>query len=102
MARVIGDMIANSAGATPISAQPNAGWPEMVNNRVVYVSTPDYMATFARRMFDGGAKILGGCCGTTPAHIKAIADALKTHAETATEQHAPRNVRVGSGPLRKG
>jgi homocysteine S-methyltransferase len=102
MARVIGDMIANSAGATPISAQPNAGWPEMVNNRVVYVSTPDYMATFARRMFDGGAKILGGCCGTTPAHIKAIADALKTHAETATEQPAPRNVRVGSGPLRNG
>jgi homocysteine S-methyltransferase len=99
MARVISDIISHAA--TPVSAQPNAGWPEMVNNRVVYVSTPDYMATFARRMLDGGAKILGGCCGTTPAHIKAIAQALKTPAETATEERPARAngaIRIGAHP----
>ena len=51
MARVITEMVGNAGGKTPISAQPNAGWPEMVNNRVVYVSTPNYMANFARRMY---------------------------------------------------
>ncbi len=75
MSRVIADMVSHAT--IPVSAQPNAGWPETVNNRVVYVSTPEYMANFARRMFDGGAKILGGCCGTTPAHIKALTDALR-------------------------
>ncbi len=105
MARVIADMIARSDGTTAISAQPNAGWPEMVNNRVVYVSTPDYMANFARRMADGGAKILGGCCGTTPAHIKAIAEAIKTPAAPDTEPTSPRTgslIRVATPPLRNG
>ncbi|HET9493999.1 MAG TPA: bifunctional homocysteine S-methyltransferase/methylenetetrahydrofolate reductase [Chloroflexia bacterium] len=97
MARVISEMISHAG--TPISAQPNAGWPEMVNNRVVYVSTPDYMAAFARRMLDGGARILGGCCGTTPAHIKAIADALRS-TEPVTEQPAPRPIRRSVASLR--
>jgi homocysteine S-methyltransferase len=93
MARVIGEMV--SAANKPISAQPNAGWPEMVNNRVVYVSTPDYMANFARRMADGGARILGGCCGTTPAHIKALAEALR---QPATEEAHP-DTETGTHPL---
>ncbi|MEO8287296.1 MAG: bifunctional homocysteine S-methyltransferase/methylenetetrahydrofolate reductase [Chloroflexota bacterium] len=92
MARVINDMVAHAA--RPISAQPNAGWPEMVNNRVVYVSTPDYMANFARRMADGGARILGGCCGTTPAHIKALSEALR--APTTDEAGAQQT--SGAGP----
>ena len=75
MARVIAEMAAHAR--TPLSAQPNAGWPEMVSNRIVYVSTPEYMADFGRRMAAGGAKILGGCCGTTPAHIKALAEGLR-------------------------
>ncbi|MGA7730558.1 MAG: bifunctional homocysteine S-methyltransferase/methylenetetrahydrofolate reductase [Chloroflexia bacterium] len=75
MSRVIADMVSHAT--LPISAQPNAGWPETVNNRVVYVSTPEYMANFALRMLEGGAKILGGCCGTTPAHIRALAEALR-------------------------
>jgi homocysteine S-methyltransferase len=85
MSRVIADMVSHAT--LPVSAQPNAGWPETVNNRVVYVSTPEYMANFARRMQEGGAKILGGCCGTTPSHIKALVEALratKDEAQTAT------------------
>ncbi|HUP27691.1 MAG TPA: bifunctional homocysteine S-methyltransferase/methylenetetrahydrofolate reductase, partial [Chloroflexia bacterium] len=81
MARVIAEMAANAK--TPLSAQPNAGWPEMVSNRIVYVSTPEYMAEFGRRMAAGGAKLLGGCCGTTPLHIKALADALRQEVGTA-------------------
>jgi methionine synthase / methylenetetrahydrofolate reductase(NADPH) len=105
MARVIGEMAAKSS--TPISAQPNAGWPEMVNNRVVYVSTPDYMANFALRMAEGGAKILGGCCGTTPAHIKALAEALravKPGAEAPAVEAPTLNGRPTtlSGPMRNG
>jgi homocysteine S-methyltransferase len=91
MARVIGEM-AGRAGK-PLSAQPNAGWPEMVNNRVVYVSTPDYMANFARRMADGGARILGGCCGTTPAHIKALVDALRTTDESSQAHRTTKDER---------
>ncbi|MEO5951411.1 MAG: bifunctional homocysteine S-methyltransferase/methylenetetrahydrofolate reductase [Chloroflexia bacterium] len=81
MSRVITDMISHAT--IPVSAQPNAGWPETVNNRIVYVSTPEYMANFARRMQEGGAKLLGGCCGTTPAHIKALSDALRATTGTA-------------------
>ena len=75
MARVIAEMAAHTS--KPLSAQPNAGWPEMVGGRIVYVSTPDYMADFGKRMAAGGARILGGCCGTTPLHIKALAEALR-------------------------
>lgn len=80
MARVIADMASKST--KPLSAQPNAGWPEMVDGRIVYVSTPDYMANFAMRM-SAHATILGGCCGTTPAHIKAIAERLREQAVEA-------------------
>ncbi|HET6314291.1 MAG TPA: bifunctional homocysteine S-methyltransferase/methylenetetrahydrofolate reductase [Chloroflexia bacterium] len=71
MSRVISEM--SAVVKTPLSAQPNAGWPEMVGDRIVYVSTPDYVASFASRMMAAGARLLGGCCGTTPAHIQAIA-----------------------------
>jgi methionine synthase I (cobalamin-dependent)/5,10-methylenetetrahydrofolate reductase len=83
MARVVAEMAAHAQ--RPLSAQPNAGWPEMVNSRIVYVSTPDYMANFAKRMEAGGAKILGGCCGTTPAHIKALAECLRETTDQTTD-----------------
>lgn len=75
MSRVISEMSAYAR--VPLSAQPNAGWPEMVGDRIVYVSTPEYVAGFASRMVAAGAHILGGCCGTTPAHIKAIVDCIQ-------------------------
>jgi len=61
----------------PISLQPNAGLPQQVNGRLIYMCTPEYMAEYAKRFFENGAKIIGGCCGTTPAHIKEIARTLK-------------------------
>jgi len=61
---------------TPISAQPNAGFPTMVEGRYLYVSSPEHMAIYARKMVEAGAVIVGGCCGTTPVHISAIGQAI--------------------------
>ena len=69
---------------TPVSAQPNAGFPTYQGGRFLYRSAPEYMAQHARRMVEAGVTVLGGCCGTTPEHIAAIRDALQgirlTHA----------------------
>ena len=59
-----------------VSAQPNAGWPEQVGDRLIYPSTPEYFARFAERAVEAGVSILGGCCGTTPEHIRAMRRAL--------------------------
>jgi homocysteine S-methyltransferase len=58
----------------PISAVPNAGLPKDVGDRKIYLASPEYMASYARRMIETGARIVGGCCGTTPEHIKKIRD----------------------------
>ncbi|MDR3703127.1 MAG: bifunctional homocysteine S-methyltransferase/methylenetetrahydrofolate reductase [Candidatus Sulfopaludibacter sp.] len=56
----------------PISAMPNAGLPMRVEGRNIYLCSPEYMAQYARRMLWAGVRIVGGCCGTTPDHIKLI------------------------------
>jgi methionine synthase / methylenetetrahydrofolate reductase(NADPH) len=62
----------------PLSAMPNAGFPKRIGDRIVYPrSSPEYFALFAREAADLGARILGGCCGTTPEHIRAMAEAVK-------------------------
>jgi homocysteine S-methyltransferase len=61
----------------PVLASPNAGLPRRVDERTVYVSTPEYFGVYARRMIRVGARIVGGCCGTTPEHIKRIAAAAR-------------------------
>ncbi len=66
-----------AAGAKYISAQPNAGNPKMIGGRNLYLSTPEYHAEFARRFITAGANIVGGCCGTTDEHIKAIVNAVR-------------------------
>ena len=58
--------------AKPMSAMPNAGLPMRVEGRNIYLCSPEYMAQYARRMLWAGVKIIGGCCGTTPDHIKLI------------------------------
>jgi len=58
----------------PISALPNAGLPKDVGDRKIYLASPDYVASYARRMVTAGARFVGGCCGTTPEHIKRIRD----------------------------
>jgi homocysteine S-methyltransferase len=59
-----------------LSAQPNGGLPRQVDGRMFYMASPEYMAKYAKRLIQAGAKFVGGCCGTTPKHIKQISDAV--------------------------
>ena len=68
--------IAAAAGSAHVIIQPNAGAPRQVDGAALYLATPGEMAETATRLLDAGALIVGGCCGTTPAHLKAIAGAL--------------------------
>jgi methionine synthase I (cobalamin-dependent) len=61
----------------PVLASPNAGQPRRIDERMVYVSTPEYFGVYARRMIRVGARLVGGCCGTTPDHIRRIAAAAR-------------------------
>ena len=61
----------------PLSIQPNAGLPRRVEGRTLYMCTPEYMTEYAKRFFESGARIIGGCCGTTPAHIREIVKAVR-------------------------
>ncbi len=61
----------------PVLASPNAGLPRRVDERMVYVSTPEYFGVYARRMIHVGVRLVGGCCGTTPEHIRRIAAAVR-------------------------
>ena len=65
-----------SLTARPLSAQPNAGLPREINGRKMYMASPEYMAKYSQRLIRAGAKFIGGCCGTTPEHIKRMADAV--------------------------
>src|SRR4029077_4709551 len=58
----------------PVSAQPNAGLPKDVGDRKIYLASPEYMASYARRMIEAGARGVVVCGGTTPEHIKKIRD----------------------------
>jgi len=60
----------------PLSAQPNAGLPRAVGDRRIYLASPDYMAQYARRLISAGARLVGGCCGTTPEHIRRIRECV--------------------------
>jgi homocysteine S-methyltransferase len=90
-----------------LSCMPNAGWPSHVAGRVIYPSSPEYFADFARRAAALGVGIIGGCCGTTPAHIAAMRGALmRAEAGSVTPQRerAPRPAHLdidltpGDGP----
>ena len=63
---------------TPLSAMPNAGFPAYVSGRIIYFSAPQYMADYARQMVELGVTVVGGCCGTTPEHIQAMREVLRT------------------------
>ncbi len=66
-------------GATtlPLAAMPNAGMPRAVDGRNIYLCSPEFMASFARKAIAAGAQIVGGCCGTTPHHIRAMRSAMR-------------------------
>jgi homocysteine S-methyltransferase len=81
--------------STPLSVMPNAGTPTTRYGRQIYVSTPEYFGEYARRFAEAGASIIGGCCGTTPAHIAAMRAALPTaqpRTQVAIAPSAPRAV----------
>jgi homocysteine S-methyltransferase len=84
-------IIARMARVTgrPLSAQPNAGLPEQVAGRLLYLSSPGYMADYAVKMVQAGARLIGGCCGTTPAYIQAVATRLSGLSGTAPQVAAP-------------
>jgi methionine synthase / methylenetetrahydrofolate reductase(NADPH) len=61
----------------PLAAQPNAGMPRSVEGRNIYLCSPEYMASYARKFVAAGVQLIGGCCGTTPDHIRAMKSALR-------------------------
>ncbi len=77
-------------GATtlPLAAMPNAGLPRAVEGRNIYLCSPEYMASFARKAIAAGVQIVGGCCGTTPNHIRAMRSAIRAlDAQTLVAGH---------------
>jgi methionine synthase / methylenetetrahydrofolate reductase(NADPH) len=76
----------------PLSVMPNAGYPAMVKGKRHYLSTPEYMAEYSKEFLDLGVNIIGGCCGTTPAHIKKIAETVKS-------KHPAKRVMEDSGEI---
>jgi homocysteine S-methyltransferase len=81
----------------PLSAQPNAGLPRDVADRKIYMASPEYMAEYARRMVEAGARFVGGCCGTTPAHIKAMRAFVRS-AQPRTASGAAHEGTVAAAP----
>jgi len=90
----------------PIVAQPNAGIPRSVEGRNIYLCSPEYMASYARKFVAAGVSLVGGCCGTTPEHIREMKSALRVggaRAKTATAKvkNADALVAAPSVPLEK-
>lgn len=88
-----------------LAAQPNAGMPRDVDGRSMYMASPEYMATYARHLVQAGAKVVGGCCGTTPEHIHAmiegvrpLAPRLPARGAVVTEREAPGAPAPGAAP----
>ncbi len=71
----------------PLAAQPNAGMPRSVEGRNIYLCSPEYMAEYARRFVAAGVALVGGCCGTTPEHIKAMKLALRADVVRTSSFH---------------
>ena len=71
------------ATVLPLAAMPNAGMPRNVDGRNIYLCSPEYMASFARKAISAGAQLVGGCCGTTPNHIRAMRAAIRAMDEKA-------------------
>jgi methionine synthase I (cobalamin-dependent)/5,10-methylenetetrahydrofolate reductase len=81
----------------PLSAQPNAGLPKDVGDRKIYLASPEYMASYARRMVEAGARFVGGCCGSTPEHIRKMRDYLASVAPRRATVVVSREVTVPAG-----
>ncbi len=78
-----------------LSAQPNAGMPREVQGRSMYMASPEYMATYAGHLVRAGAKVVGGCCGTTPEHIAAIVEGIRPL--SPRQARVPKRAQTGNG-----
>ena len=85
-----------------LSAQPAAGIPTLLNGRSIYHTTPDYLAAYAKELVESGVTLVGACCGSTPAHIRAIADRIKGmkvgKAALKTEIKSRKSIRIEPEP----
>jgi homocysteine S-methyltransferase len=81
------------ATTIPLAAMPNAGMPRAVDGRNIYLCSPEYMASFARKAITAGVQMVGGCCGTTPNHIRAMRSAIR-----AMDEQAPVEI-SGAAPV---
>src|SRR5277367_2668329 len=82
----------------PLAAQPNAGIPRSVEGRNIYLCSPEYMASYARKFAAAGVRLMGGCCGTTPDHIRVMKSALRV--SEARGKVASAHVVGGAAPPR--
>jgi len=85
-----------AATSLPLAAQPNAGIPRSVEGRNIYLCSPEYMASYARKFVAAGVRVVGGCCGTTPDHIRTMKSALRVG-----EARKTASTHVSSGPIPK-
>ncbi len=91
----------------PLSAMPNAGMPATVEGRNIYLCSPEYMAQYARRFLQAGVRMIGGCCGTTPEHIKLICSEVRslqpvqhrTAVAAVVEEGKPEVKRLAKAPV---
>ena len=83
--------VMRAATSLPLAAMPNAGMPRAVEGRNIYLCSPEYMASFARKAIKAGAQFVGGCCGTTPNHIRAMRSAIR-----AIDAQARANIGTGT------
>ena len=89
----------------PLAAQPNAGMPRSVEGRNIYLCSPEYMASYARKFVAAGVRLVGGCCGTTPEHIRVMKSALRVGEARAkagpSQERAKPRQRLPAVPLAK-
>lgn len=96
------EMITRMLGpGLPTVAIPNAGMPQQVEGRLAYMATPEYFQVFARRLFKAGVSAVGGCCGTTPAHIEKIAAAARMVSGGSTADALEWGMREGVATARE-
>ena len=84
-----------AVSSLPLAAQPNAGIPRSVEGRNIYLCSPEYMASYARKFVAAGVRVVGGCCGTTPDHIRTMKSALRVGEARGKTTSA----HVSGGPL---
>jgi len=100
--RAIHRLVVDHLGGTsyPLSVQPNAGYPAIINDRSVFLSTADYFRDYAEEFVELGVNIVGGCCGTTPEHTAAMAEVVRgrtprrRHSREPVEHRVPVSVHV--------